>query len=36
MFKKNKHHCRFGVVINNGDEVFKLSPSVYQLQAMYL
>lgn len=31
-----EHNCRFGVVINNGDEIFKLSPSVYQLPAMYL
>jgi predicted AAA+ superfamily ATPase len=31
-----EHNCRYGVVVNNGDEIFKLSPSVYQLPAMYL
>ena len=31
-----EHNCRFGLVINNGDEIFKLSPTVYQLPAMYL
>lgn len=31
-----EHNCRYGLVINNGDEIFKLSPSVYQLPAMYL
>jgi len=31
-----EHNCRYGVVINNGDEVFKLTPSVYQLPAIYL
>jgi hypothetical protein len=31
-----EHKCRYGLVINNGDEVFRLSPAVYQLPAMYL
>ncbi len=31
-----EHHCRYGLVVNNGDEVFKISPSVYQLPAIYL
>lgn len=31
-----EHNCRYGVVINNGEEIFKLTPSVYQLPAIYL
>jgi len=30
------HNCPYGLVINNGDEVFKLSKSVYQLPAIFL
>lgn len=31
-----EHDCPYGLVINNGDEVFKLSKSVYQLPAIFL
>lgn len=31
-----EHDCAFGLVINNGDEVYKLSQKVYQLPAIYL
>lgn len=31
-----EHQCRYGLVINNGDEIIKLSQSVIQLPAMYL
>ena len=31
-----EHDSRYGLVINNGDEIFKLSPSVYQLPAIDL
>lgn len=29
------HNCAYGVVINNGDEVFRLSEKVYQVPAIY-
>jgi len=31
-----EHDCPYGLVINNGDEVFKLSDSIYQLPAVCL
>lgn len=31
-----KYKCPYGLVINNGDEVFKLSQNIYQLPAIYL
>jgi len=31
-----EHNCPFGLVINNGDEVYRLSESVYQLPAIFL
>ncbi len=31
-----EHHCPFGLLINNGDEIFKLSENIYQLPAIYL
>lgn len=31
-----EHKCPYGLVINNGDEVFRLSEKVYQLPAIYL
>ncbi|MEE9356040.1 MAG: DUF4143 domain-containing protein, partial [Methylococcaceae bacterium] len=31
-----EYHCPVGLLINNGDEVFKLSSRVYQLPAIYL
>ncbi len=31
-----EHQCKFGIVINNGDEIYKLSENVYQLPAIYL
>lgn len=31
-----EHHCPYGLVINNGDDTYKLSPSIYQLPAIYL
>lgn len=31
-----EHNCKFGIVINNGDEVYKLSETIYQLPAIYL
>ena len=31
-----EYHCPFGLLINNGDEIFKLSSRVYQLPAIYL
>jgi predicted AAA+ superfamily ATPase len=31
-----EHHCPFGLLINNGDEIFKLSQNIYQLPAIYL
>ncbi|MEZ5454343.1 MAG: ATP-binding protein [Thiothrix sp.] len=30
-----EHQCPYGLVINNGDEVFKLSAKVYQVPAVY-
>ena len=30
------YKCPFGLLINNGDEVFKLSENIYQLPAIYL
>lgn len=30
-----EHRCPYGLVINNGDEVFKLSEAVYQVPAIY-
>ncbi len=31
-----EHKCRYGLVINNGDEIYKLSSQIYQLPAIYL
>lgn len=31
-----EHNCPYGLVINNGDEVYKLSESIYQLPASFL
>ncbi|MBI4753995.1 MAG: ATP-binding protein [Betaproteobacteria bacterium] len=31
-----EHKCRYGLVINNGDEIVRLSPVVVQLPAIYL
>lgn len=31
-----EHNCRYGLVINNGDEVYRLSESIYQLPAIFL
>ena len=31
-----ENNCPFGLVINNGDEVFKISEKIYQLPATYL
>ncbi len=31
-----EYNCPYGLVINNGDEVFKLSQNIYQLPAIYL
>ncbi len=31
-----EHHCRYGVVINNGDAIYKLSPTIYQIPAIFL
>lgn len=31
-----EHDCAYGLVVNNGDEVCKLSPKVYQLPAIFL
>lgn len=31
-----EHKCRYGLVINNGDEIYKLSSNIYQLPAIYL
>ncbi len=31
-----EHNCRFGIVVNNGDAIYKLSESVYQLPAIFL
>lgn len=31
-----EHNCPYGLVINNGDEIFKISKSVYQLPAIYI
>ncbi len=31
-----EHDCPFGLLINNGDEIFKLSQNIYQLPAIYL
>jgi len=31
-----EHNCQYGLVINNGDEIYKLSDKVYQLPAIYL
>jgi len=30
------NNCPFGLVINNGDEVFKITDKIYQLPAIYL
>ena len=30
------YNCPFGLLINNGDEIFKLSKNIYQLPAIYL
>jgi predicted AAA+ superfamily ATPase len=32
----DEQHCPFGLLINNGDEIFKLSKNIYQLPAIYL
>ncbi len=31
-----EHNCTYGLVVNNGDEVYKLSPKIYQLPAVFL
>lgn len=31
-----EQQCPYGIVINNGDEVFKLSPKILQIPAIYL
>lgn len=31
-----EHNCAYGLVVNNGDEVYKLSPNIYQLPAAFL
>lgn len=31
-----EHNCRYGLVINNGDQVYRLSESIYQLPAIFL
>ncbi len=31
-----EHNCPYGLVVNNGDEIYKLSDKVYQLPAIYL
>ncbi|HFC92018.1 MAG TPA: ATP-binding protein [Leucothrix mucor] len=31
-----EHNCRYGLVVNNGDEVYKLSDKVYQVPAIFL
>ena len=31
-----EHKCRYGLVINNGDQVYKLSSKVYQSPAIFL
>ena len=31
-----ENNCPFGLVINNGDEVFKMTDKIYQLPAIYL
>lgn len=31
-----EHNCAYGLVVNNGDEVYKLSPKIYQLPAAFL
>jgi len=31
-----EHQCKFGVVVNNGDEVCKLTENIYQVPAVYL
>ncbi len=31
-----EHNCAYGLVVNNGDEVYKLSPKIYQLPAVFL
>ncbi len=31
-----EHNCKYGIVINNGDEIYKLSENIYQLPAIYL
>lgn len=31
-----EHNCRFGIIINNGDKIYKLSETIYQLPAIYL
>ena len=31
-----EHNCAYGLVVNNGDEVYKMSPKIYQLPAAFL
>lgn len=31
-----EHNCAYGLLINNGDEIYKLTKNVYQLPAIYL
>jgi hypothetical protein len=31
-----EHKCPYGLVTNNGDQVYKLSSKVYQLPAIFL
>lgn len=31
-----EHKCPFGLLINNGDQIFKIKPNIYQLPAIYL
>jgi uncharacterized protein len=31
-----EHHCPFGILINNGDEIYKLSQTIIQVPAIYL
>ena len=31
-----EHNCKYGIVINNGDEVYKISEKIYIIPAIYL
>jgi predicted AAA+ superfamily ATPase len=31
-----EHNCKYGIVINNGDEVYKISEKIYVIPAIYL